>query len=199
MLYQYKGTLLFLFPVGICYIRVNTKVVYSSFHSENCKYLIDLEEKIHSQPKYFLTVQKMCKQGLSLRLVSWPHILLYIMIVFFKIQACSIARKCVFEILVSVIVTVQYSWPPFQYKCGSSQHDAQALLMFMVLEMLNYVAVGFLMVLLLSKECTASFLGILNKGQLALYDFFIWILIACRCCQYQISSGVTKCRNFHVL
>jgi len=24
--------------------------------------------------------------------------------------------------------------------------------------------------------------GILNKGQLALYDFLIWILIACRCC-----------------
>lgn len=49
---------------------------------------------------------------------------------------------------------------------------------------LNSAAVGFLAVLLLSKECTASFFakGILNKGQLALYDVFIWILIACRCC-----------------
>lgn len=96
-MYQYKGTLLFLFPVGICYIRVNTKVVYSSFQSENCKYLIDLEEQIHSQAKYFLTVQKMCKQGLTLRLVLRPHFLLYIMIVFFKIQACSIARKCLWN------------------------------------------------------------------------------------------------------
>lgn len=134
MLYQYKGTLLFLFPVGICYTRVNTKVVYSSFHSENCKYLIDLEEKWHSQPKCFLTVQKLCKPGLSLRLVLWPHILLYIMIVFLKIQACSVARKRVFEILVSVIVTVQYSRHRFQYKCGSSQRDAQALLMLTVLD-----------------------------------------------------------------
>lgn len=79
------------------------------------------------------------------------------MTVFLKIQACSIARNRVFEILVSVIVTMQYSRPHFQYKCGSSQHDAQALLMLMVLEMmLNSVAVGFLMVLLLSKECMAS-------------------------------------------
>lgn len=159
MLYQYKGTLLFLFPVGIYYTRVNTKVVYSSFHSENCKYLIDLEEKLHSQPKYFLTMQKLCKQGLTLRLVLWPHILLYIMIVFLKIRACSIARKRVVEILVSVIVTVQYSRPHFQYKCGSSQHDAQALLMLTFLEMmLNSVAMGFLTVMLLSKECMASFL-----------------------------------------
>lgn len=45
MLYQCKGTLLFLFPVGICYTSVNTKVVYSSFHSENCINVVDLEEK----------------------------------------------------------------------------------------------------------------------------------------------------------
>lgn len=37
------------------------------------------------------------------------------MIVFLKIQACSIAGKHVFAILVSVTVTVQYSPPRFQY------------------------------------------------------------------------------------
>lgn len=45
----------------------------------------------------------------------------------------------------------------FSIQCGS-QHDAQALLMLSVLDVENSVAVGFLMVLLLSKECTASFL-----------------------------------------
>ena len=56
-------------------------------------------------------------------------------------------------------VTVQCSRPHFEYKCGSSQDNAQALLMLMVLEMmLNSVAVEFLMVLLLSKECMATFL-----------------------------------------
>lgn len=83
--------------MGICYTRVNTEVVYHSFHSENCKYLLVLEEKLHSRPKYFLTLQKLCKQGLGLRLVLWPHILLYIMIVFLKIRACSIARKRVWH------------------------------------------------------------------------------------------------------
>lgn len=184
-MYQYKGTLLFLFPVGICYTSVNIKVVYSSFHSENCKNLIGLEEKLHAQTKYFLTVQKSCKQGLSLRLVLWPHILLYIMIVSLKIQACSIARKHAFEMPVSVIVTVQYFKPHFQYSCGSSQRSAQALLMLTVLQtMLRSVAVGFLGGSASLKRMFGKFFakGILNKGQLALYDFFIWMLLACRCC-----------------
>lgn len=156
MLYQYKGTLLFLFPVGICYTSVSAKVVYSSFHSENCKNVIDLEEKLHSQPEYFLTVQKLYKQGLGLRLVLWPHILLYIMMVFLKIQACSIARKHAFEIPVSVIVTVPYSRPRCKYKCGSSHPCARALLMRAVLRA-AFSAVRFLEVLLHSIECMASF------------------------------------------
>lgn len=124
--------------MGICYTRVNTEVVYHSFHSENCKYLLVLEEKLHSRPKYFLTSQKLCKRGLGLRLVLWPHILLYIMIVFLKIRACSIARKCVWQ---PVTVTVCSAPAPVQVCFCSTWCSGFADLM--VLELMwNSVAVG---------------------------------------------------------
>lgn len=141
--------------MGICYTRVNTEVVYHTFHSENCKYLLVLEEKLHSQPKYFLTLQKLCKQGLGLRPVLWPHILLYIMIVFLKIRACSIARKCV--------------WHAGVRDCNrglcSPSPKASVLLLNMMLRTcwsdgagadVELCGCGILVVLLLSKECTAS-------------------------------------------
>lgn len=169
--------------MGICYTRVNTEVVYHSFHSENCKYLLVLEEKLHSQPKYFLTSQKLCKQGLGLRLVLWPHILLYIMIVFLKFRACSIARKRVW-VPVSMIVTVPCSQPQSQCKCASAQHDAQDLLIWWCWSWCGILWLwdpgGSASLKRMYGKLFAK--GIFNKGQLALYDFLTWVLIVCRCC-----------------
>lgn len=71
----------------------------------------------------------------------------------------------------------------FSIQCGS-QHDAQALLMLSALDV-EFCGCGIPDGSASLKRMYGKFFakGILNKGQLALYDFFMWILIACRWCE----------------